>query len=354
MSLPSVPPRVSVVVPAFDGERFLSQALDGILGQTYRDLELIVVDDGSTDATPRILAEAAARDPRVRVERLERSGHTAATRHGQGLARGELLAHCDHDDVWEPTRLERGVVFLDAHPDVAVVGSQATLIDAEGRPIGRIQHPCEPEAVARALPSSNTFCHSSVLSRTSVIRAVGGHRVAFRQASDYDLWLRVSERHRLANLPEPLVRYRVHFRNMTVLDPEAAGGGGVAARAAARTRREGRPDPLEDRPYAVDELLRATGADAHDVLVEGFGLALHLADLARAARARDAERVCLHRAYGLGCRIGMSKSRARHLLERASCLHGEEGRRLAAFGARWAARAVRWFGPRALLGRAIG
>ncbi len=347
------PPRVSVIVPVFNGERFLPTALEAILAQTFADFEVIAVDDGSTDATPAILAAAAARDPRVRVERLARSGHTRATRHAIDLARGELLAHCDHDDVWLPTRLERCVSYLDAHPDVAAVGTGATVVDAEDRPLGVIAHPCEPDEMARRLPDANAICHSSVLTRAAALRAVGGHREAFRHASDYDLWLRLSERFRLANLPDRLVRYRVHFGNMTVVDPEAAGGCGVAARAAARARREGRPDPIEDRPYEVSELLRVLGADPREVLGEGFGLALYLAELARTAHARDAERVLLHRAYGLGRRIGMSKGRARHLLERASALHSEGGRRAAALRARWAARAVRWFGPRALLGRSI-
>ena len=152
MIAPVAPPRVSVIVPVFDGERYLRQALDAILGQTFPDFELIVVDDGSTDATPSILAETAARDARVRVERLPRSGHTAATRHALALARGELLAHCDHDDVWAPTRLARGVAYLDAHPDVAVVGTAATVVDADDRPLGVIEHPCAPEALARRLP----------------------------------------------------------------------------------------------------------------------------------------------------------------------------------------------------------
>jgi len=347
------PPRVSVILPVFDGERFLGQALDAILAQTFGDFEVIAVDDGSTDATPAILAAAAARDPRVRIRRLARSGHTRATRHAIDLARGELLAHCDHDDVWLPTRLERGVAFLDAFPDVAVVGTGATVVDANDRPLGSIVHPCDPDEMARRLPVANAICHSSVLSRASAVRAVGGHREAFRHASDYDLWLRLSERYRLANLPDPLVRYRVHFGNMTVVDPESAGGGGVAARAAARARREGRPDVIEERPYEVSELLRVVGADPAEVLVEGFGLALYLAELARGAQAREAERVLLARAYGLGRRIGMSKGRARHLIERAATVHAESGRPGAALRARWSARAVRWFGPRALLGRAI-
>lgn len=346
-------PRVSVILPVFDGARFLSQALDAILGQTFADFEVIAVDDGSTDTTPAILAEAAARDPRVRVERLARSGHTRATRRAIELARGELLAHCDHDDVWLPTRLARGVSYLDAHLDVAVVGTGAIVVDAEDRPLGVITHPCDPDEMARRLPVANAICHSSVLTRAAALRVVGGHRDAFRHASDYDLWLRMSERFRLANLPDPLVRYRVHFGNMTVVDPESAGGGGVAARASARARRAGRPDPVEDRPYTVDELLRVVGADRHEVLVEGFGLALYLAELARTAQARAAERVLLARAYGIGRQLGMSRGRARHLLERAAALHAESGRRAAALHARWSARAVRWFGPRALLGRAI-
>lgn len=353
MDLSPAAPRVSIVLPVHDGERFLRATLDAILAQTFRDFELVVADDGSEDATPAILREAAERDPRVRVHRLGHLGHVLATRRAHEVARGELLAHCDHDDVWLPTRLERGVAFLDANPDVALVGTGATVVDAADRPLGALLHPCEPDEIARRLPEACVFLHSSVVARASALRAVGGHRLAFRHASDYDLWLRASERFRLANLPDPLVRYRVHFGNMTVKEPSLAAGCAVAARAAARARRAGRRDPVEDRPYALDELLRAVGADPRDVLLEGFGFALHVAELARVARAGDVERLALERAYALGSRLGVSRSRARHLLERAAALHAEGGHPVAAVRTRWAARAVRWVGPRAFLGRTI-
>ena len=234
-------PRVSVVVPAFDGARFLPATLKAILGQTWRDLELIVVDDASTDATPAILAEAARRDPRVRVERVPWGGHTRATTRGIALARGELYAHCDHDDVWEPTRLERGVAFLDAHPEVGVVGSAATVVDASDRPIGVTDPPCDPAAVAAAMREADAVVNSTALARLALVRELGGHRQAFHQASDYDLWMRASERSEVANLPERLIRYRVHFGNTSVRRLEVTARGLVAVRTEGRRRREGRP-----------------------------------------------------------------------------------------------------------------
>jgi len=341
-------------VPAFDGARFLPATLASILGQTFRDLELIVVDDGSTDATPAILAEAARRDPRVRVERLVRGGHTRATTHGLSLARGELYAHCDHDDVWEPARLERGVAHLDAFPEVGVVGTSATVIDAEDREIGVTEPPCAPGAVAAAMREGDAVVNSTALARLSVVRSLGGHRQAFHQTSDYDLWMRASERTGVANLPERLVRYRVHFGNASVRRLEVTARGLVAVRTAGRHRREGRPEvPLDDRVYDPDELIRVLGADPREVAPEAFGAAQYFADLARRAGDAAAERVLLRQTYRLGREAGLSRSRARHLLERASALHAEQGRPARALVARLTARLTRRVGPRALFTGAI-
>ncbi len=353
VTVPAYPPRVSVVVPAFDGARFLPATLAAILGQTWRDLELIVVDDASTDATPAILAEAARRDPRVRVERVPWGGHTRATTRGVARARGELYAHCDHDDVWEPTRLERGIAYLDAHPKVGVVGSAATVIDASDRPIGITEPPCDPAAVAAAMREGDALVNSTALARLALVRALGGHRQAFHQASDYDLWMRASESSQVANLPERLVRYRVHFGNTSVRRLEVTARGLVAVRTAGRHRREGRPCVLEDRAYDPDELLRALGADPREVAPEAFGAAQYFADLARRAGDAEAERLLLRQVYPLGRAASMSRSRARHLLERASELHAQEGRAARALWARLAARLTRRIGARALWARTL-
>ena len=245
------------------------------------------MDDGSTDATPAILAAAAARDPRVRVERLARSGHTRATRHAIDLARGELLAHCDHDDVWLPTRLERGVAFLDAFPDVAVVGTGATVVDANDRPLGEHRPSMRPRRGGAAAPRRQRDL--------PLLRALP--RVGRARGGGAPRGVPARERLRPLAPPERALPPREPPRSPGALSgalPEhdrarsgVGRGGGVAARAAARARREGRPDVVEDRPYEVSELLRVVGADLREVHVEGFGLALYLAELARVAQARE-------------------------------------------------------------------
>ena len=125
-------PRVSVVMPVRDGERFLREALGSILAQTLEDVELVVVDDGSSDSTPAILEESAGRDGRVRVHRQEPGGLTAALNAGCALAQAALIARMDGDDVMLRDRLERQAAFLDDHPEVALLGGGIVLIDEGG------------------------------------------------------------------------------------------------------------------------------------------------------------------------------------------------------------------------------
>ncbi len=181
-------PRVSVVMPVRDGERFLREALDSTLAQTLDDLELIVVDDGSTDATPAILAEAAQRDSRVRVQRQEPGGLTVALNAGCALARAPLIARMDADDVMLPDRLERQVAYLDAHPDVALLGGGIVLVDETGREIDR-----EPGRPQLDFLVRNELTHATVMMRADAFRALGGYRLD--QSEDYDLWLRFDERY---------------------------------------------------------------------------------------------------------------------------------------------------------------
>jgi hypothetical protein len=255
-------PRVSVVLPVRDGGAYLAEAVASILGQTFADFELLVIDDGSRDGAVAALAPIAARDPRL--PRLENPGVglVAALNYGLGQARAELVARMDADDVALPERLARQVAFLDASSDIALVGAQVAVIDAAGSPTGERSHfPTAPEAVAAALAARGCVIrHPTVVARKAALVAAGGYRSACERAEDYDLWLRLAERARLANLPDVLLRYRVHGGQTSAginLDQRFAHD---LALVAARTRRAGSPDPFDGlrEPLRFDRPL--TGA----------------------------------------------------------------------------------------------
>lgn len=203
-------PRVTVLMAAYNAARYVAVAVDSILDQTYRDFELLIIDDGSKDDTACVLARYV-HDPRVRVITLGKNeGLIHALNLGLSEARGEYLARMDADDICLPRRLERQAKYLDQHAEVGVVGSAATRIDGDGRHIERmICFSGEPDAVAERL--TRGICpilHSSVMARTNLLRSLSGYRRDFPYAEDYDLWLRVSEVAAIRILPEQLICYR--------------------------------------------------------------------------------------------------------------------------------------------------
>jgi len=200
-------PAVSVVMAVYNGEPWLGEALASILGQSLIDLEFIVVDDGSTDGTPKRLA--AIGDTRVSVLRQSRSGQTAALNRGLRAARAPLIARIDADDVALPERLARQAAFLADHPDVGLLGTAAREIAPSGGVVQTLVPPADDRALRRALMRANPFIHSSVMFRRAVIDLVGGYDESFAVAQDYDLWLRMSRVTQLANLTEPMVLRRL-------------------------------------------------------------------------------------------------------------------------------------------------
>jgi glycosyltransferase involved in cell wall biosynthesis len=200
-------PAVSVLMSVRDGAPWVGDAVRSVLEQSEADLELIVIDDGSVDATPALLG--AVRDPRLRVERRPPAGLTLALNRAIELARAPLLARLDADDVALPERLARQTRFLDAHPEVGLLGTGAREVDAAGRAVGLVTPPADDPGIRRALIRRNPFVHSSVLMRRRVIDEVGGYDPALPVAQDYELWMRMSRVTRLANLPEPLVVRRL-------------------------------------------------------------------------------------------------------------------------------------------------
>lgn len=237
-------PRVSVVMPVYNGEAYLGEAVESILGQTYGDLELVVVDDCSQDGSGAILDQYTD-DRLVRARNAQRLGIAGTRNRGADLARGEFIAVMDQDDVSRPERLATEVRFLDEHPELEAVGTWVTLIDGAGRPVGEWRHPTEPEQVRRDLRIKGCIANGSAMIRSEALRRLGGYR-AIPIVDDYDFWLRLTqERACIANIPEFLFLYRVHERQTIRKNAEAAELWSFVCRWAAEQRRRGRRDPIE-------------------------------------------------------------------------------------------------------------
>jgi glycosyltransferase involved in cell wall biosynthesis len=248
-----ITPRISVVLAVRNGERHLEASVRSILGQSFDDFELIAVDDGSTDATPAILSALRSADARVAVVRQEHRGLAASLNTGIDRARGVYVARQDADDISRRDRFERQAAHLDRVAAVAAVGSSADVIDRSGAVVGGLTAARGPHAVKRGLLTlRNTPVHGSMMMRRSAVQSLGGYRPAFPAGQDYDLWLRMSERYDLDNLPDPLYQWR--------LDPESV----YATRRATQLRYAGIA-----RAFAGERTTR--GSDSYALLESSGG-----------------------------------------------------------------------------------
>jgi glycosyltransferase involved in cell wall biosynthesis len=210
-------PRVTVLMPVYNGGAFLRPAVDSVLAQTFRDFELLIIDDGSTDGSLKTIE--AERDSRIRlVHNPENLGLITTLNRGIELVTGTYLARMDADDLCEPRRFERQVEYLDTHPEVGVCSTWATFIDAAGRETGILQTPTG-RLLERQFWRPSPLIHPAVMARTTLLRE---HRYAteFADAEDYELWLRIHARTRFHNLSEPLLRLRRHGKNVSMVRRE--------------------------------------------------------------------------------------------------------------------------------------
>jgi glycosyltransferase involved in cell wall biosynthesis len=252
-------PTISVVLVVRNVERFLSESIESILGQTFSDFEFIIVDFGSTDGSKAIASTYAAKDSRIGLHEIPNCGLAEARNAGCSLAKGRYIAIMDADDVSAPDRLKREVAYMDEHPEVGLLGGATEWIDASGRSLHIDYPPTENREIKSDLVTRCPFWQSSVLIRTDAFVLMGGYRAVFAQAEDYDLWLRISERYQCANLKEVVLKYRIHPYQLTLRKQKEQTLCKLAARASASSRRERSFDPLDACSEITPALLVGLG-----------------------------------------------------------------------------------------------
>jgi glycosyltransferase involved in cell wall biosynthesis len=202
-------PAVSVLLPVFNAEKFLRKTIESLLEQTFRDFEIVAIDDGSTDGSRQILDQCT--DPRLRVIHNERNlGLIETLNRGIGFCAGEYVARMDADDVAMPTRLERQYQFMQAHDDVILVGSYRLAIDENDNLVQSFNRPATDAPIIRwKLLTGNFITHPTVMIRKSALHGEL-FEARYKHSEDYAAWLKLLKHGEFAIIPEPLLKYRFH------------------------------------------------------------------------------------------------------------------------------------------------
>ena len=274
-------PLVSVVMPVYNGERYLRAAVQSLLSQTLQPIEIIVINDGSTDQTGQILDELAT-DPRVKPVHQPHLGIPRARNTGLALAKAKYIAVHDADDLSLPDRLAKQYAFLEQSPDVALVGSLANVVNETGHLIGRFGGVVtDPQQIAETLLTRNCLVHGSVLMRTAAVEAVGRYREAFAFAHDYDLWLRMAEHFEMRTLAEVLYLRRSHPDSVSHTHRQVQGVYASIAQELAQERRQTGSDLLEREGAAA--FLNAYGTRLQEAGLPAVSMASSRLEVAQPA-----------------------------------------------------------------------
>ncbi len=205
-----IPPSVSVVTTVCDGELFLAQAIESVLGQSFTDFEYLIVDDASTDSSAEIMHTYAAQDSRIVVMRNNsRLGPSGTLNRALHAARGMFLANLDQDDLAMPERLALQTAFLKCQPSVGVVGSYVRWLDADGQVTASIRYPVVPRQIRWELLFRGCVVHSAAMMRRDLLLRSGGYSLDHPYACDYELWTRLIQTTEFANIAEYLAAYRI-------------------------------------------------------------------------------------------------------------------------------------------------
>lgn len=199
---------LTVLMPVYNSGKYLAEAVESVLDQSFKDFEFLIINDGSTDGSLGILKEYAKKDKRIKIINQENKGLIQSLNKGLEIAQGEYIARMDADDVALPERLTRQYTFLKKNPDHVVVGGSFISIDSSGKRLG--QHHCfiNNLTIRHALPLEGCIPHPTAMYLKTVARKAGAYRQEYFPAEDYDLWRRLSNLGKLHNIEVPVLLYR--------------------------------------------------------------------------------------------------------------------------------------------------
>jgi len=212
-----MPPKVSINLCCYNGEKFLEETLQSVFLQTYKDWELVVVNDGSTDNTKRIIKRHRDAGWSIVYHYQENAGLGNAREKAFRLSSGLYLAFIDQDDIWLPHKLEKQMHVVDADHDVGLVYSDSYYVDKDGNPLGNAFRRAPPPAgdpFVGLLTHRNFMPCLTVLVKREAVHKVGGFDTTLKYIEDYDLFLRIASQYKVSCIPEPLTQYRIHDGNL--------------------------------------------------------------------------------------------------------------------------------------------
>ncbi|MHC1716407.1 MAG: glycosyltransferase family 2 protein [Candidatus Dojkabacteria bacterium] len=206
-----IAPQISIVMPVYNVEEYIKEAIESILNQTFNNWELIIIDDGSTDRTKKILKPYVKSDLRIRYIRKEKNvGITKNLNYAISLAKADLIARMDGDDISSVTRLDIQYEYMKENPKCVLAGTWAEMIDEKGVVLQQIKYPIQDWYLRAKMLLGDYFIHGSVIFRKEIILNSGGYPLEYKFCEDYALWSKVMKYGKIANIPRILYKWRLH------------------------------------------------------------------------------------------------------------------------------------------------
>lgn len=210
---------VSVVMPVFNGEKFLSQAIESILNQTLKKFEFIIVNDASKDKSLSIINHYLKIDKRIRlINNKHNKGMAQSLNLGVASAKSDLIARMDQDDVAHPQRLKLEYDYLTKNPHVVIVGTNIIIIDENGKIISKRDYPATSNKLKKIMLRYSPFAHPTVMFRKKIFEELGGYDTHWAPCEDIDFWFKIASKYNLGSLAKPLLRYRLSSKSASHYD----------------------------------------------------------------------------------------------------------------------------------------